>query len=342
LFKKSYKKLIYIKKYVFFGERLEKVDLKDKKILYQLDTNSRQSATQIGKKIGLKRDFVQYRIKRLQEKGIIQNFYTVIDASKLGYSSFRFYFVFQYLTPKIQKDIITYFIKNKYTYFVGLIEGRYHLFVITWVKDVNEFYSFYQNILKKYGHYFKEINVCLFVCLEHYQLSFLQDNGNDRSKKLITGGQKVEDHIDKFDMKLLKIIALDARLPLIQIAEKLKTTTPVVKHHFNKLLKNGIIQGFKTNINFRKIGYQNYKVDIHLKDYNDLDKIGWYLTKNPYLYFVSKTAGYADLEVHFYAKNINKIHEIIEDLTNVFPGKIKYYSTFNILRYLKRQYMPEM
>jgi Lrp/AsnC family transcriptional regulator for asnA, asnC and gidA len=320
---------------------MERMDLRDRKILYQLDINSRQSAAQIGKKIGLKRDVVQYRIKKLQEKGIIQGYYTVIDASRLGYLSFRFYFVFQYVTPKIQKEIIHYFIKNKYTYFVGLIEGVYHLLVIMWVKDTMEFYSFYETILRKYGYYFKEIKLCLYVQLLHYRLSFLEDKVYDRAKPLITGGHTKKE-VDKIDIEILKTIASNARLPTIEIARKLKTTTTVVNHRIKKMLNNGIIQGFKTNMNFRKLGYHNFKIDIYLKDYNDIDKISNYITQHPNLFYMNKTAGHGDLEIEFYVKNVHNIHEIMEDLSNVFPGKIRFYTTFNILKYIKRQFMPEM
>ncbi len=68
-----------------------KIDLKDRKILYQLDLNSRQSLTQIGKNVGLKKDVVSYRIKRLQDEGVIKNFWTVINTFKLGYNVFRIY-----------------------------------------------------------------------------------------------------------------------------------------------------------------------------------------------------------------------------------------------------------
>jgi DNA-binding Lrp family transcriptional regulator len=85
---------------------MEKIDLKDRKILYELDIDSRQSFRSIGKKIGLSKDVVASRVKRLQEKGIIKNFFTVIDSSKLGYTSFRFYLTFQRTTPEIKKEII--------------------------------------------------------------------------------------------------------------------------------------------------------------------------------------------------------------------------------------------
>ena len=57
-----------------------KLDLKDRKILYELDLDARQPLTQIGKKVGLSKDVVSYRMKKLQDEGIIKNYYTVIDA----------------------------------------------------------------------------------------------------------------------------------------------------------------------------------------------------------------------------------------------------------------------
>jgi len=82
---------------------LYEVDLKDRKILYELDYDSRQSFSQIGKKVGLHKNIILYRVKRLMEKGIIRYFYTVIDSFKLGYNSFRMYIVFQNTTPAIKK-----------------------------------------------------------------------------------------------------------------------------------------------------------------------------------------------------------------------------------------------
>lgn len=317
-----------------------KLNLKDKKILYNLDINSRQSFSKIGKKVGLHKDVVAYRVNKLQERGIIKNFYTVVDASKLGYMSFRFYFIFQYVTPEIKKEIIDYFIKNKYTYFVGLIEGMYDLCVIMWVKDIMDFYSFYKKTLKKYSYYFKEIIFCLYVQLLHYKSSFLLDEINNRENPLITGGQKKVDY-DEIDFQILKIISADARIPTIKIAEEMNVTTTVVNYRIKKLLKSGVIQGFKVNLDYLKLGFQNFKVDIYLKEYKDIDQISKYVKSNPHCFYINETAGHADLEIEFYVENINEIHQIMEDLMIKFPGKIKYYTTYNIWEFIKRQFMPE-
>ena len=68
-----------------------KIDLKDKKILYELDRNSRQSNNQIAKKVGLSEQVVGHRIRRLQELGIIEYFYVKTNPSALGYMHIKIY-----------------------------------------------------------------------------------------------------------------------------------------------------------------------------------------------------------------------------------------------------------
>ncbi len=89
------------------------IDLKDRKILYELDLDCRQSNTQIGKKVGLKKDVVSYRIKKLEDEGFIKNYYTVIDAYRIGYNLFRYYINFQYVTSELRREIIDYFVNYK-------------------------------------------------------------------------------------------------------------------------------------------------------------------------------------------------------------------------------------
>ena len=85
---------------------MEKIDLKDRKILYYLDFDSRQSYRSLGKKVGLSKDIVTSRVKKLQEKGIIKGFFAIVDYPKIGFSIYRFYFSFQNVTPEIKKEII--------------------------------------------------------------------------------------------------------------------------------------------------------------------------------------------------------------------------------------------
>lgn len=321
---------------------MENVDVKDRRILYELDYDSRQSFTQIGKKVGLHKNVVNYRIKRMRKNGIITDFYTVIDTFKLGYNSLRFYIVFQNITPEIRDEIIGYFVSNKFTWWVGSFEGAYDLAVVAWVKELHEFYSFWEKTLRKYHRYFQHQMFSLYCQLRLFRHSFLlmeHFKKSDREKHEITGGGK-KVNTDNLDYKILKLLATNARIPTVTIAEKTKTTVDTVVNRIQKLEKLDVIQGYRVNIDYAKLGYHLFKVNITLNNYSRRGNIIKHIRYNPHLIMIDKAIGYYDLEIDFLLQNLDHLRNIMDDLTRTFPEDIKNYSFVHDPIYHKMVYMP--
>ena len=116
-----------------------KLDVKDRKILYQLDLDSRKSYSQIGRRVGLNKDTVAYRVKRLQDEGIIKRFIPLINSMRMGYTWFRLYLIFQYTTSEIREEIITYFVQEKIVNIVVRTEGHFDVIVFVAVKKLSSF-----------------------------------------------------------------------------------------------------------------------------------------------------------------------------------------------------------
>ena len=321
-----------------------KIDLKDRRILYQLDLDARQSLTQIGKKVGLKKDVVSYRIKRMEDEGIIKSYWTLIDAYKLGYNAFRFYLVFQYFTPEIKKEIIDYLVKDKRTWVVFSIIGKYDLGVVLWLKDLVDFYQFWERMLDKYGDYFAEKIFSIYVQAYSYRLSYLlpeEFRKTDRDDYEAVGvGKPVQ--IDDFDLQLLNEIAVNARAPLVDIAEKLNCSSQVVNYHLKNLINLGVIQGFRVAVDISKFGLKTFKVDIHLKEHSQRKRIMNYVKYNPNLTFIGTSAGVSDLELELDLEDSFKVNQIMEDINIKFPGAIRKFEYFMSGEDYKLRNMPEI
>ena len=314
--------------------------LKDKKILYCLDQDSRQSLSSIGKKVGLPKTVIAYRINKLIEMGIIKNFYTLIDSSKLGYSKFRFYLTCQYTTPRIKQEIIDYLVKNKTVVVIHLVEGSYDLVVFADVKNIPEFYSFWEHTLDAYGKYFANQIFSLYVQEHIYGYSFLLDEKNVKTKIEMYEGKTNVD-IDTLDFQILQAIAPNARMPLTKVAKTLNTTPEVVRYRIKRLIKLGVIRGFKVNIDFSKLGYRLYKVNIVLKEHDKIPYIIDYIKNDPHFICVDKTLGYVDLELEFILPNISTLHEIMEKISVKFPEIIKNYTYFSVINSPKLIYIAD-
>ncbi|MFE6076588.1 Lrp/AsnC family transcriptional regulator [Paenibacillus sp. NPDC057886] len=60
------------------------MDHVDKQILFYLQKQARISMTELGKSVGLSQPAVTERVKRMEEKGIIEEYHTVISPEKIG------------------------------------------------------------------------------------------------------------------------------------------------------------------------------------------------------------------------------------------------------------------
>jgi Lrp/AsnC family transcriptional regulator for asnA, asnC and gidA len=322
---------------------LEGLDLKDKKILYYLEQDSRQSMRTIGKKVGLSKDVVSNRIKNLEKKEVIFNYYTVVNTFKLDFNVLRFYIKLQYVTSDKKQEIIDYFLKNLYVNVVVAIEGSYDLIVIFSMKDLNEIYFYWEKTLDKFRDYFESYNFSLYYKEILYDYKFLLDekiNEDDR-KKMIMSSTKEKIDIDKLDYEILSIIAPNARIPTIEIADKLKTTTSVIHYRIKKLTDLKLILGYRTTINLSKFGLKLVKCFLFLKENKNIDKIMRYVEKNPFLHARDISIGSADIELLFRIKDISSLHTIVQDLSNKFPGVIKNYKYFSDFCIYKYVYIPK-
>lgn len=322
---------------------MENLDLKDRRILYELDKNSRESFTKIGKRVGLHKNVVNYRIKRMQNNGIISDFYTVIDTFKLGYNSLRFYIVYQNITPSIRKEIINHFVENKFTWWVGSFEGEYDLAVVVWIRELHDFYSFWENTLKKYQKYFKKQMFSLYSQLRLFRHSFLmieEYKKSDREKFEITGGGK-KVKTDELDFQILSLLANNARIPTVRIAEKLDMTIDTIINRIQHLEKIDVIQAYRVNIDYSTLGYHLFKVNINLNNYSERGKIINYIKYNPHLIMIDKAIGYHDLELDFLLKNLDHLRNVMDDLSEKFPEFINSYNFVHDPIKHKMVYIPK-
>ncbi len=320
-----------------------KLDLKDRKILYQLDLNCRQSNSQIGKKVGLGRDVVGYRINKMEKEGLIQNYWALIDTFKLGYNVFRVYINFEYVTADVKKKIIDYFTDYAYSWVVKTEKSPIDLTVVFWVKDIYAFYNFWDKTLDKFKNFFSEYYLSIYCAAIVYKKSFLLPESKDPNRvicEMKCGGKKVE--IDEVDYKLLNELAVNARCPLIDLGEKLDLSSQSINYRIKNLVESGVIKGFRVDLNLSKIDLQHYKLDIYLKDHNLKKPILEYLEDKNYVEYMNLSLGWSDLGPEFVVKNFEELSKILDDINKEFSGAIKKQSFFITEKLHKLRCMPEI
>jgi DNA-binding Lrp family transcriptional regulator len=317
---------------------LKNLDIKDRKILYQLDINSRQSNAEIAKKVRLSKDSVGYRIKKLEEKGIIRGYRAVIDSSRLGYIFYRIFFNLIDITPTKLNELIDFLKKQKNVWWIAKLDGVWTFAFAIWVKTNKEFYDFYNNFGEKFRQNIKDKLICPLVEYKNISRKYLV--GEKQQVKSTSVGEGTEEKIDTIDMKILGFLSKNARSALIDIAHELKVDSMTVYHRIKKLEKRGIIQGYNLDIDTRMLGRDFYSVKINLKDTSRINEIKNHILAIPELTAMTTAVGSYDIEFDLEVESSEQYFKIIDDLENKFDF-IRDIIYFRVLKNYKILYMPE-
>ncbi len=314
------------------------LDVKDKKILQELDFNARQTLSQLSKKVKLSRDIVNYRINKLEKEGYIKGYQTIVNFSKLGYLTIRFHLKFIDISPKIEKNLIAFLLKKENILLVSRTKGDFDLSFVIQIKDLFELNNFEIEFNSLFNKYIKSRELGIYLEIYHFQRSYLLNEKNKINNQKIIKLEKDTNKIDQNDLKILKILSKNARTPLVKISNKLNMNASTVANKIKKLEKDKIILGYKLLFGFDKINFSYFKIDFILRDISLRENLINYCKNNPYIIYAGWVSGGVDLEIYLEIENAQKLLELIEKMRNLFPGirewgytSFETYDKFNYL-----------
>lgn len=183
----------------------------------------------------------------------------------------------------------------------------------------------------------------VYVEAFNYKKSYLLPDESNQGERLLyrtaCTGKPVE--IDEIDYKLLDEIAINARMPLIDLTEKLGCSSQTVNYRLKNLIKNNVINAFRVNIDLSKIGLQHYKLEIYLKDHKQRNAIWSYLKEQSYCDTLNVAIGWSDLEFEIIVENVQKLGQIMEEIDAKFPNTIKKQSFWIFDKVHKERWLPK-
>ena len=325
---------------------MTELDLKDKKILYELDLNCRRSDSEIAKKVGLSRDSVRYRIKRLVDEEYINYFMILINSMKLGYVWYRTYFNFQGISVKKEQEIINWL--KKRVSWITKVEGSWDMNTGIFCKTIYEYRDFINEFLEKYGNDIEEYKVSSITRFWHYHRDYFLEKKNKNTTFALMGyssnEEYIEEKIDKIDYNILQVLLDDARANVVDIAKKIKSTEMVVKYRIKKLVDKKVILGFRPFFNLQKLGYTYFKVHFSLRNQtkDNKEKLFSFIHNHPKTVHTTEAVGGYDLETEFQGKSNEELYEYIREIREKFSNMIKDYDFMQYTKEEKFTYLPEM
>jgi len=319
------------------------LDLKDKKILLELDLNSRQSYSAIGKKVKLSKEVVNYRINKLVQEGIITNFTCVIDYSRLGVIAFRTFLRLCNLEKNKQEEIVSYLKNTSQVGWGVIIIGRWDINFIFWCREIHEFTSFWDKFYIKFGAYIENKSTTINDWYYIYPKAFLVPKYLSEIPAY-SYYKQIDQTIDlnKTDFKLLSLLAKNSRSKIIDLAREVNLSETTVLSRIKEFEKTKIILAYNIGVDINKLGHSYFKLhmnykDFNLKRYNDL--LG-YCQYQENVWSTAHLIGGDDIELDIYIENEEKYMLFLNDIRSKFSDIIKNYETIKYLVEFKYNLFP--
>ena len=323
-----------------------KLDLKDRRILYELDLNSRQPFAAIAKKVGLGRQTVINRVKRLEREGAVQKYLTIIDLAKLGYSGCKIFLRLQSADKSKIAEIISYLKAHQNIEWASSTDGNFDLNFNIFARNNEELDKNLRELNNLYGRFISEREIMALTVGKFYLREYLVGKKESQVKKPLYFGTKKdgqpEQKIDQADRIILSSLGKDARADVKGMAHAASLSPDAVRLRIKRLEKAGIIQNYVLVLNNSALGQMSYKVLFRLENLDDRREKAFeeYMRSNPNVWFSSKGIGRYDEEMNVEVRSQEEFRSIMNGIKERFPGIVRDYSVLSIYSIDKFDFYP--
>ena len=123
---------------------LDKIDLD---ILRSLQENSRASIRDLSSKLGIPKSTIYYKIKKLEELGVIKGYSTILDSEKLGFEYLVVILIRGKYGPNYHEEIGKFLSSNLYVQAVYFVLGDVDFVVIGKFPNKEKYIEFLEALI---------------------------------------------------------------------------------------------------------------------------------------------------------------------------------------------------
>ncbi|MCX8199339.1 MAG: Lrp/AsnC family transcriptional regulator [Sulfolobales archaeon] len=143
----------------------------------------------------------------------------------------------------------------------------------------------------------------------------------------------VDKPLDEVDLRILRALALNARISIRELARELNRSPSTVHERIRKLEKMSIITGFTSLLNYKALGYTINALTLLQVDGASIEELESSLAKEPCVRCVYDITGEYDVAVISSFKSVDELDKFVKRL--IGKPYVKRSVTSIILRVVK-------
>lgn len=304
------------------------VDEKDKRILFELDRNSRQSLVKVAKITRIPYETVRHRVQKLIESGVIQNFLAVIDGGKLGFYYYKIFFRFRNATETIVDTIIHFLHSEPTVTWIIRVDGTFDLGFTVNVKNPIELSVLIDKIRSRFSVSIHQWTYSVNIRMEFLTRDYLLEQQRKPSKagKYMAYTKPYE--LDRINWKIIRRLAESSRLTAKEIASGLPLTDDAVAMRIKQMERDEVIVRYNLVLDNSKLTQLNYYILVYLNSVAPEKEEAFveYCKSRGSIVYIIKALGEWDYEINVEVRSIEEYRVLMMDLTKKFSSIIRDYN----------------
>ena len=310
------------------NHRLDKID---RKILCSIESDARIPISELARKARTSRTVAEYRLKQLENRGVIRGYYCLLDPSKFGLTVWKLWVSLRPTSPDERRQFFSYIGKHPRIWWYAECAGIYDAVICVLAKTPHEFNSFFNLLQEKYGKIITDSSILINVSFEYHRRGFLLD----RPSKLIEGSFQEKPlirNISKDALEILRLLSMNSRISYAELVHKTKKNVKTIKKTINELKKSRVIVFFRPSVDTRKVGYENYKVLLYLHNPRGriIPSVIHWCREQKNITAVISCVGPWQMELEIEIDSFRNLCLILARLKDNFPDIVKGYETLLI------------
>ena len=303
-----------------YKEKLE-LDKKDKKILYELYLNARVPVSKISKKVGLSKDTVKYRIKRMEKKGLILGHTAVVNLNKLEYHWNILLIQTNFENQSQETSFIEFTQECKNILKVMKCSGKWDYQIDVVYSSILEF----NKIINKIKYFSPLLDFAVLNCLKEIKYAHIPEEffeGITRKNLKPPVGRVDESQnkteCDEIDLTIIKNLLRNSRITLLELSRLIKLSPDATNNRIKRLETIKILNGFMPVINTAML-YDEHWIFMQL---NKENKLISFLEEHKSIQTIYETGYQYDLFFWISTKTIGEYEQILTEIKNKFSKEI--------------------
>ena len=293
----------------------------DHKVLAELDRNSRQSFSQIAKKLRLGSDLIAYRVERYRREEIIGRFSALVDPLACGWWIFKNYFKLETSSRRLG-GFLRFLEKYPATYWLAELNGRFDVVCNMCAGSPSDCEAFQNALHEHYGNIILEHEVCVVTSVTRLSRKYLLSR-EPHEYLLSRKGPPVL--LNAEEVKLLNLLYDDARTSAVEIGESLNISPAAVRYRIEQLEERGVILAYRFQFNFTVVGLMLCKLLLQLADQSEKfnDQLNLYCREHPKVTDFIRQLGRFPVEIEIEVEDYAVLNQFIEDFRLKFDTGIR-------------------